>query len=312
MTNRFYTNQTHADGKSTELLLLDLARFMINDLAGFTGQSWTIKKTYSSAAGTPFEIPSNPSNMDSLAADNGWRTNDLVNGDYIVLQSSSAIKCEIGLELQSTNTMRVIITYEDGFDTTADEVDMTTEANWVKRYITYSDWILATATGEYSVVATEDYLMIIKTTATERFCWAGLLSHSGDPKGQIAIRYDNDAWLRGSYGGGNTRTLTLGSDDTSFRNDTSVREGDLDSTGYFEVSTNYLLDPVTSTTSMIGTVIASPAGFYGVMGGVYFVRRGTGSGTDTKGTILSKLYGFVEGSTSYPPVGFDWDGVSVL
>lgn len=159
MANTFYAKKY----KTPSEFVPELARFLINDLAGETGPGWTAVKVYSSAAGTPHEIPADGTDMDSLAADNGWRTGTIAVGDYIVLESASASnKFRVGIELQATTVVRIILDYRAGFDTGANQADMTNAANWTTTDSGAQDINPgSSAKAFWSVIADEDGFVII-------------------------------------------------------------------------------------------------------------------------------------------------------
>jgi len=72
---------------SAQFGLVNLVRFLINDSPNpaATGPGWTIVEAYSNSTR---EIPSNPSNLDSLASAINWPAEEIAVGDWIVLQAS--------------------------------------------------------------------------------------------------------------------------------------------------------------------------------------------------------------------------------
>lgn len=307
MATQIYAKQTVAN---SQILTANIARFLINDLSGFTGTNWTVIDTYSSGAGTPHEVPSDASNMDSLAADNAWRTNLPLVGDYIVLQSGGTNKCQVMFECQSTTVTRVIVSYEDSWDTTADLTDPTSAANWTKRYISYKNLTTTSASADYTIVATDDSFIMAKLTATHRVWAMGLLADSTEPDGTIFIRDITSGWIRNNAG--QVTCLEKRSSDVAFT-EVDCREGgwNFSATELFSTYTAYMVDAASGSTNMLSVVVAAANEVYGRIENLYWVRRGLGGGSPSIGTMKNKAYFFIDGSASYAPAGITSDGVTV-
>lgn len=308
MANYFYMNQSK---NNLSEFIGELARLLNNHLGAHTGPGWTIIDTYSSATAL-HEVPSDPTDIDTLSAANAWRAGGIALTDYIIMQSvGTDTKCQVGLEYQNSYTLRVIISYEDSFDVNNNNADMTNAANWTKKYITYVDWTLASSIATYSIVASEDYFIILKTTVTHRVCWAGLLNNSSQPEGTIAIRFNNVAYLRDNAS--LWYVLSHAATDDVFANVSATEGGlNLSSTEVFSTSTNYVTDTASGNSSAMSVVISSQYETHGIAGGLYWLRRGFGGGSPSVGNFNSYDYAFVDGHASYAPAGIDWDGSTAL
>jgi hypothetical protein len=144
---------------SVYTFLPQIARFLIGDHASITGPTspHIIIDTYSSAAASPHEVPSDSADMDSLAADNGWRTGTLVVGDYIILQSADALRpYQIGIELQGTTSLRIKFSPRAGFDTGNDDNDMNAAGNWTNPVITYFDYSIPSGSPYWSLMCSNN------------------------------------------------------------------------------------------------------------------------------------------------------------
>jgi hypothetical protein len=75
------------DSTGTQDFASDFARFLINDLLGFTGPGWTIVEAYDGTAASR-QVPPNPADMDSFVGVFSWKDNTVNPNDWIVLQSA--------------------------------------------------------------------------------------------------------------------------------------------------------------------------------------------------------------------------------
>lgn len=316
-TNRFYASQLNAN---LGIFIPKLARFLINDLALFTGPAWTIIDTYSSAAGTPHEVPAMATDMDSLAADNGWRTGTIATGDYIVLESASgANKFQVGIEYQGANTLRVICAPYQGFDTTADENDMTTAASWLNPYLTAVDYAAPAGLSNYSIVADEDRVILaVEDAVTYMWTYFGKMDNVSSTDAKPVVMYTQGAQVYAAQNSGILATTWKRIDviaDTSSITlaGTSANQcggiGDL-----CTLATNYLKDNDSNEYRCLPVYLLSgTAGAVAGMGrlrGVYVNNQGL-SGVG-KGTINTKAYAFLSNSGGQSPIIFDWDGATTI
>lgn len=316
MANTFYAKQSKA---TTAAFIADMARFLINDLGGFTGPGWTVVDTYSSAAGTPHEVPGTPTDMDSLAADNGWRTGNLVANDYIILANNNvSFPFQVGIEFQSTVLIRMIIAPKSGFDTAANETDMTTAANWDSAKLTTFDFTTVNSVSNYSIVADSDrFILFFEQWPSVSWTYVGLPDtttlHTGDL--YPACFYSTETNVYFSIG------TSTGLASASWRRLSAVDEttevncnatgfsaygGTADSSNgaYDTASSSYRLCP-----AYLMSTVAGHLGITGKLKGVY--NTATMLGNASKGTLGTQAYAFVS-DAAYAPVVFDWDGATAI
>ena len=84
VTTRFYPAVPH--GTLLEALP-QMVRWLVNDHPTYTGPGWTIVEASSNSRR---EVPSNPSNIDSLAQATDWAAGSIAINDWIVLESANA------------------------------------------------------------------------------------------------------------------------------------------------------------------------------------------------------------------------------
>lgn len=316
-TNRFYAKQANA---TLGVFIPKLARFLINDLALFTGPGWTIIDTYSSAAMAPHEVPGVATDMDSLAADNGWRTGTIVAGDYIVLESASgANKFQVGIEYQAGTTLRIICAPYQGFDTTADEVDMTTAASWLNPYLTAIDYTSPAGLSNYSIVADEDRVILaVEDAVTYMWTYFGKMDNVSSTDTKPVVMYTNGAqvWASNNNGllSGNWKRIDAIADTASITMyggaaNQQATLGDMCTSG-----TNYLKDNDSNEYRCLPVyLISGTAGAIAGMGrlrGVFVNNSGlSGAG---KGTLNTMAYAFLLNNAGQSPVIFDWDGATAI
>jgi hypothetical protein len=307
MATTFYAKQAKA---TTAAFIADMARFMINDLGGFTGPGWTIVDTYSSAAGTPHEVPSDTSDMDSLAADNGWRTNTLVAGDYIILQNNNgSYPFQVGIEYESTILIRFILAPKSGFLPSVDHADMTDSSNWGEAKLATFDYTTINSSSNYSIVADENHFkLIFEQWATVKFTYMGLPNldsiHTGDAYPALYYYDEGQVNMGSSYLLG-AKYIRLSPVDEATT---------LTLTGNSAVNRNYGLDAASSEYELFPIrVTCTSTGHYGDAGeliGTYACPDSMG--VNSKGTLNSQAYAFVSNSGSSGAVAFDWDGATAF
>lgn len=103
---RYFASQSFADLATA---MPQLVRFLINDHATITGPGWSIVQAQ---AGGNREVPSDPSDLDSLVSATGWPNSTLANNDWIVLQSvggTVSASFQVYMELQTATTMNVML-----------------------------------------------------------------------------------------------------------------------------------------------------------------------------------------------------------
>ena len=315
-TNRFYAKQSNA---SLGVFIPKLARFLINDLATFTGPAWTIIDSYSQAAATPHEVPADATNMDSLAADNGWRTGTILADDYIILRSASgANKFQVGIEYQAATTLRIIVAPYEGFSTLANQADMTNAANWGNPYITATDYTAPAGLANYSIVADEDRVILaVEDAVTYMWTYFGKMDDvsSTDAKPCTIYSAGSTVCIENGVGllGNNWKRIDALDDTTQLATyglgaNYQASLGDLCAT-----ATNYLKDndsnefrglPIYVVSGTAGHLAGS-----GRLRGVYFNNLNLGT---NKGTLGTKAYAFLSNNAARSPIIFDWDSTTTI
>lgn len=323
MAFAFYPNVSNA---SLLVFLPKLARFLIDDLGGSTGPTteWTVIQTYSSAAAAPFEAPIPANNMDALAADNAWRTGNLVAGDYIVLQSGSGL-FQVLFEYQSTTVFNTITAPLGGFNIAALQADPENAANW-----TLPRLALVAHTVGGGVVGVANYSIIANNTGDDFVVWV----EDGVPANTILAC---SAKLANAFAGDTNPVVTYivpsqvyCGDGSGFMTNNWRRISAVDDTtvltlfGYnlYNAATGYSVGSATgftndATTSgsyrtleiWLGSSLAGHVGFQGTLPSLYQADRALfGQGTQT---INTKAYGYIK-NLDTGGVVFPWDGVTVL
>ena len=107
-TNRYYPNVTKT---SVMAFLSDLVRFLVNDLAGYTGPGWTIVEGYDSSqsGGSKRQTPNDSSDFDSFPSGFSWRTGSLNTSDWVVLESATGsygTTLQVYFELDSSSRIK--------------------------------------------------------------------------------------------------------------------------------------------------------------------------------------------------------------
>lgn len=322
MANTFYRWVQH---DTTALAIANLARYLINDHATETGPGWTIVDTYSSAASTPHEVPGTATDMDSLAADNGWRTGTLAIGDYIILESLSASnKFQVGIEYQSTTIVRFIVAPLGGFSTVADNADMTTAGNWASAKLTTFDYNVLAGKGNWGMVADADKFILFCKTQTTSVGWRWTFIGKLDPTGL----YSTDAYPVVQFSGetlayvgdgtgicsANWKRLSLADDSTEATG--SVAVPNIAGTNLIadvDASKNALTDEWTLYRCYLVGTTASHAGAWGFLPDVYAMSKGLVTFPQSGfGTIENKTYAYLCNSANQGAIVFAWDGVTEL
>jgi len=113
-TTRFYAAQNKTSFLS---FCADFARFLINDLASFTGPGWKIVEAYDNDCPTTkrrVPTPLDEKNMDntsfSTGSDFGWQQNSIGTSDWIVLESvigGGATEFQVIFKITGTTTMTI-------------------------------------------------------------------------------------------------------------------------------------------------------------------------------------------------------------
>ena len=194
--------------------LPQLVRFLIDDHASITGATtpMVIVDTYSSAADTPHEVPSDPSNLDSLGANNGWAEGTNVAADYIILGSPDpSYPFQIGLELQSTSVLRIILAPTGGFVTGNDNNDMTNAGNWANTTLTYMDFSIPTGSPYWSCwISNEgDSIHLVADNSTDLcYTFIGKVVNAAAADTHPYVLYKTE-----NYVGGNSASTGVTADD---------------------------------------------------------------------------------------------------
>ena len=306
------------------LAIPQLARFLINDHSTETGPGWTIIDSYSSAAATKHEVPGTATDMDSLAADNGWRTGTLAVSDYIILESLSASnKFQVGLEYQSTSTLRFIVAPLGGFSTVADNVDMTTAGNWASAKLSTFDYNVLVGNGNWGMVADADRFILFSKTETTAHSWAwtfigkldstGLYSTDEYPVvqyiGETAAYIGNGTGLSAA----NWKRLSLVDDSTEATGAALTVTSSAQVIADIDIAREYLSkDWVLYRCYLTGTT-SGHAGAWGFLPDIYAMSAGLVKFPQSGfGTLESKTYAYLCGSANQGAIVFPWDGTTTL
>lgn len=316
MANAFYAKQS----KTCAVFAVELARFLMDDLAGFTGPAtgWTVIEAYSSAAVDTHEIPADATDMDSLAADNGWRTGTLVINDYIVLESASvANKFRVGIEYQANDTIRFILDFKAGFATGQENADMTTAGNWVttKSGTIDFDTNNAGAAGNWSIVADEDLFQVFYedgTIAHMNYIYCGKYDDALPEDQYNTVIYTQcatPAMVSGAGMGAATAfdKLSIADDSTKV---SAISFMHVNTLGSLESEDNNLLkDPTTSKQRfldiVIGTTTGAHQGVWGKLRSCWYTNKNVvATGQATLGTLAYLAFG---DTATYGKLVIPWD-----
>lgn len=285
MADIFYPKQS----KTPVLALPEMLRFLVE-----TGD-WTLIHAYSSV-GAGHEQPSDASDIDTLSANNAWRTSgtttDIVVSDYFVVEcNSSTFKFQVGFEYQTTDQYKVILAFKAGFNISTPANDMTTAGNWTLP-------VSATVTLDMNNSGVGDYYMVANSS---RFIFAfhdGTASHTNLMYcGDIVTKYTGDGYpsviytlptaVYTRYNAGYGSSVAF--DKLSKVDDTTVI--DLGGTvnyggagGYFDDAVaNIIKDSDTGEQAFLPIEIASSTvghyGNFGTLDGLYYTHRDAGTST---------------------------------
>ena len=318
MAFAFYPNVSNAN-----LLTFTpkLARFLIDDLAGFTGPAagWTVIQTYSSAAVAPFEVPPDPTDMDSLAADNSWRTGALIAGDYIVLQSGSGL-FQVLFEYDAATVLKTITAPFGGFDPAAHQVDPENAANWLNPRIAIVSHSVGAGVSNYSIIANDtgdDVVFWSEDAVTYMIGCSAKLANAFAADTNPVVTYTNTSAVNAGSGTGilGTNWKRISAVDGTTALNLSGYNLYSGATGYATSSASGFMNDATTSGSFrtlevwLGSSLAGHIGFQGTLPSLYQADRAiTGIGTQT---INTKTYGYIK-STDDGGIVFPWDGVTVL
>lgn len=312
MPNTFYPSVGKA---STKAFMVDFIRFLMNDLAGYTGPGWSLIDTYSNGSATMHAVPTDPHDMDTLPADNGWRINDIRVGDYVVLESLGVTGFQVGIEYQATNAIRFILAPTGGFDIGKDAADMTDALNWTNPIRPYVDVSVTDTSSSWSVVANASrFYLIYDLFPTLAFLYCGevLDPHTGDNMYSVITTTPANVFIRATAA---SDTLSHQMSRVSKVDGSTVVNlypADLIARNLSGGINNLYIDSASGEVRVFPVyLLSTTAGNYGCVGkldGVY-ISQSSFSG---KGTINNKSHGFVSNNSLYAPIFFDWDGVTSL
>ena len=316
MANTYYR---YLATSNTADMINELVRFMVNDHATETGPNWTIVDSYSSAAATKHEIPSDAADLDSLAADNSWRTGSLVASDYIVLLSASASnKFQVSFEYQSTTVLRMIIAPLAGFNTSFDNADSINAGNWDNPKQATFDFSTTNAAGNMAVTANADrFILFTNNSGTKRWTYIGKLINTYADDEYSAVHYNNEGIIRSNQvqgtGGNYWKKISMVDDSTELTCGGCALDSSLGDV--MSNATDYVTDPDGGKSKMFPiSIISNVTGHQGHLGeldGVYSLHRSFGV-SDVLHTLNTKAYIYATDSTNYAPVAWEWNGVTAV
>lgn len=303
------------DYTNVALYLPDLARFLIDDLDGEIGPGYTVIDTYCAAAASPHEVPSDPTDMDSLAADNGWRTGNIAINDYIILEDSTGTH-QVGIELHTATQVRIIGAPIGGFVVGNDDPDMTAAGNWGSVIIPVFLWYgSSNQNNRYTCVAYEDAFSLVRDPMTNNtniyWTYVGELQdkHSTDGYGMVCWVDVTDVFAYSGHINGRKVSDVDGTTIVS-----CYQELPKNYAAAFSQSDNTIdscNNKIYIAPTIMGSYTAGHLGVFGKMRGVYT----TGPFCTTKrgkGTLgAAKEYAFWNNNSgAYGPIILEWDGES--
>lgn len=172
-TTRYYPKVTKA---SLYAFVSDLARFLVNDLGGYTGPGWTIVEAYSSTAGTKYRTPTvgDEGNMDNAAfaagSDFGWQTGSVTATDWIVLESAAGVygtTFQVLFRLTSTTNLNILMfplaNFSTGSGTTPPTYPSPSIGNGSANPVSFTGF---SGSASYSIVADEAMCSILADNST--------------------------------------------------------------------------------------------------------------------------------------------------
>lgn len=317
---KYYPKVSHA---TLGVFIPQLARFLVNDHASITGptSNWTVIDTYSSAAASPHEIPAVANNLDSLAADNGWRTNTIAVNDYIILQSGDASnKFQLGIEYQSTILINFIVAPRAGFDTAANQADMTNALNWTAVKGTTFAFTGVNAVSNYSVVAADggaNFKLFTDDGAARNWTYIGKLTNTIANDEYPVVWYDTETVVAAAAGVGIMGTawnrISSVDDTTELAGLTGAAMGHSGGTFINNVGSalkdadggaGYFLSPV----GVVEGTQAGHKGWQGMLDGVWVIDQdATAAGGKT---LSTKAYLAMSTNAAQSSIVMQWDGVT--
>lgn len=157
-TNRYYIKQSNVLANA----LPDIVRFLINDHLTITGPGWTIVEARSNTAR---EVPSDPSDLDSLVTATDWKNDSIAVGDWIVLESTDSLSTnhfQLFMEYQSTTALNLrVIPLEDFATGGGDASPPTFPSTSFGNNSTTVSMTVPVHNSGYTVVADEGSMIIV-------------------------------------------------------------------------------------------------------------------------------------------------------
>lgn len=194
VTTRYLAKQSYAN---LGVAIPNFARFLINDLGGQTGPGWTIVEAQS---GANREVPSTPTDMDSLVSATDWPNGTISVNDWIVLESADANNTnhfQLYLEYQSTTVMNVIMFPLEDFSTGGGAASPPTfPATAVGSGGSVIPFDGYTTSANYSCVADEGMVMFLADDGTNTIDWMyigevdGARANGSPPDDRAYVIYD--------------------------------------------------------------------------------------------------------------------------
>lgn len=164
-TTRFYPKVSKATGYA---FVADLARFLINDLAGYTGTGWTIVNAWDASASS-LQTPGSPSDMDSFGAGFGWRDNSLANGDWITLRSAVGTygtQFDLWIKVVSSTSVTFLLCPLANWAGSASSTPTLPAINIGSAIGTAVSLTVYAGTANYSIIADESMMSILVDDAS--------------------------------------------------------------------------------------------------------------------------------------------------
>lgn len=325
MANYFYPNVTHT---SAALALPAIARWL-NDLDGvYTGPGWDVIASYSQYNSVGIDIPVAAPTVDSLNADNAWRTGtNLTVGDWIILESNTGpTPWQVAIEWSGTNYPLFVVAPLGGFNTTTTVATLLDAGNWANPKLTALSFDMNAygTNGQYTVISDGSYFWLKTYNGVNqdsmRSAYVGLPEdyETADPCPAILsynINYtaaaDNNGYARHQ--------------DNLYR-----RLSPVDSTTEIELGcsnwpsnwVNWLLDNINYTKDKasgkwslhpirLKSLVTNHFCEAGKLRGTYFVSKNIGN--MGHGTFANKTYAWHKNySADWAAIGTVWDGVTAL
>ena len=289
--------------------------------------AWTVIQTYSSAAVAPFEVPADPTDLSTLAADNAWNPANgaLLVGDYIVLESGSGL-FQVLFEYQSTTVYNTITAPSGGFDPAAHQADPENAANWLNPRLA----LVAHTVNAGGIPGVTNYSIIANDTGDDFVIWSeDAVTYAIACSAKLANAFAGDAnpvvtyaapslvyFGSGAAVSGNNWRRISAVDGTTILNLSGANLYTANG-GYTTASASGLTNDATTSGSYrtleiwlaSGTAQPGHIGFQGTLPSLYQADRALfGIGTQT---INAKTYGYIKNADEGGLV-FPWDGVTAL